>query len=200
MKKIRIGKDFVIRWSIFRKLQNGRERYILSGKDVSVFIRTPYESIEVKDFIVYDNVVEWTFRGKDQRYTGKYTIELVENLERDGMVSVDKVNAFFLVAHTKDESDNDNGDVVIEDIALESEAELLPITGGTTVDLSRYVATFNQSFTEVEKSQARQNIGAVSADYVISVFEEIKELIKNGNTQQAIAVLDNAILDLAILG
>jgi hypothetical protein len=172
----------------------------LGGRDISIFIRTPYESIEVKDFIVYGNVVEWTFKGKDQKHIGKYTIELVENLGDDGMITVDKVKAFFLVAHTENETDNNNGDVIIEDIALESETELLPISGGTTVDLSRHVATFAQSFTEIEKSQARQNIGAVSSDYVISVFEEIKELIKNGNTQQAIAVLDNAILDLAILG
>lgn len=35
--------------------------------------------------------------------------------------------------------------------------------------------------------------------YIVSVFEELKALIKAGNTDGAIAVLDEAILDLAVL-
>jgi hypothetical protein len=38
-----------------------------------------------------------------------------------------------------------------------------------------------------------------SNEYIVSVFEELKALIKAGNTEGAIAVLDEAILDLAVL-
>ena len=38
-----------------------------------------------------------------------------------------------------------------------------------------------------------------SNEYIVSVFEELKALIKAGNTDGAIAVLDEAILDLAVL-
>lgn len=56
-----------------------------------------------------------------------------------------------------------------------------------------------QTLSEDQKDQARKNIDAVNASYVISVFEEIKALINNGNFNGAIAILDEAILDLAIL-
>lgn len=39
-----------------------------------------------------------------------------------------------------------------------------------------------------------------SNEYIVSVFEELKALIEAGNTDGAIAVLDEAILDLAVLG
>ena len=56
-----------------------------------------------------------------------------------------------------------------------------------------------QALSEDQKDRTRKNIDAVSASYVISVFEEIKALINNGNFNGAIAILDEAILDLAIL-
>ena len=37
-------------------------------------------------------------------------------------------------------------------------------------------------------------------DYVVSVFEQLKQLILNGNIESAVAVLDEAILDLSTLG
>lgn len=39
-----------------------------------------------------------------------------------------------------------------------------------------------------------------SNEYIVSVFEELKALIEAGNTDGAIAVLDEAMLDLAVLG
>ena len=56
-----------------------------------------------------------------------------------------------------------------------------------------------QTFSEEEKAQARTNIGAVSAEYVISVFEELKVLISEIDIEGAIAVLDRAILDVCVL-
>lgn len=39
----------------------------------------------------------------------------------------------------------------------------------------------------------------VDKSYIITVFEELKTAIQNGETEAAVAVLDNAILDLSIL-
>ena len=36
--------------------------------------------------------------------------------------------------------------------------------------------------------------------YVVSIFEQLKELIQAGETTQAVALLDSAILDLSTLG
>ena len=54
---------------------------------------------------------------------------------------------------------------------------------------------------EVTAESIKEALGYTPADkdYVISVFEELKELIKNENTEGAIAVLDQAILDLSKL-
>lgn len=63
-----------------------------------------------------------------------------------------------------------------------------------------YVLNTEQTLTEEQKEQARKNIGAASTSYIISVFEEIKALIKNGDYDEVVAVLDKAILDFATLG
>lgn len=56
-----------------------------------------------------------------------------------------------------------------------------------------------QLLTDEQKAQARQNIGAVGAEYMINTFTELKNLIASQNTDAVIALLDQAILDLAIL-
>lgn len=60
-----------------------------------------------------------------------------------------------------------------------------------------------QNMTDAQKNQARTNIGAVSAAYVVEKLEELREelmaLIQNGDFSAAIAILDNAILDMATL-
>lgn len=71
--------------------------------------------------------------------------------------------------------------------------------GSGVENLSAFVSTTKQNFSDTQKSQARENIGAVGSDFVISIFEELKSLILNGKTEEAIAILDSAILDLSIL-
>lgn len=68
------------------------------------------------------------------------------------------------------------------------------------VETNTYVKYVAQTLTEEQKEQARKNIGAASTSYIISVFEEIKALIKNGDYDEVVAVLDKAILDSATLG
>lgn len=43
------------------------------------------------------------------------------------------------------------------------------------------------------------NHNLVDKEFVIDIFEQLKELIADGKTTEAIAVLDAAILDLAVL-
>ena len=63
-----------------------------------------------------------------------------------------------------------------------------------------------ECFTKAQQTLARQNIGAASVEevkellnYIVSVFEELKELIESSNPDGAIAVLDKAILDVSVL-
>lgn len=125
--KVRIGKDFTIRWAL---LTSEGEPYAINADAAILRIYSPYGAKDAIGFIVSGNVIEWVFKGKDQKHLGDYTIELVENNGRDGMVSVDFVEAFTLVAHTNEESLNDEGAVEIQTIELTSQIALAPVTTG----------------------------------------------------------------------
>lgn len=122
---IRIQNDFTVQWGIFLKTEEGREEYNLEGKELILRLQNPYRTENLTNFIVRGNVIEWTFLGKDQKALGPYTLILVENQGKQGMVTIDKVNAFTLVAHTEEETGNDEGAVKIRTISLESESVII---------------------------------------------------------------------------
>lgn len=70
MESIRIGNDINIEWSIFR---NGDPEK-LEGKDLRVVMTNGYRKMEVKDLHFRDNVIRFTYLGKDQDYNGVYTL------------------------------------------------------------------------------------------------------------------------------
>ena len=93
MESIRIGNDINIEWTILR---DGKPES-LEGKNLSVFMTNGYMKMGVKDFHTRDNIIAFTFLGKDQEYNGVYTLTLVENLGEDGMYTVDACEAFRLI-------------------------------------------------------------------------------------------------------
>lgn len=119
-----------MQWSIFRKTTEGREAYDLENKRLVLRLQNAYRTKDLTDFTVSGNVVSWTFYGKDQKSIGSYNLILIENQGERGMVTVDIVTAFVLVAHTEQESGNPEGDVTIQTVSLESNSVLLPVGGG----------------------------------------------------------------------
>lgn len=101
--------------------------------------------------------------------------------------------------------------IKIEDAIIQNEADITSKQPkgdyATTDELNKSVEMLvsydRQNMTDAQKSQARTNIGAVSASYVVEKLEELREeliaLIQNGDSSAAIAILDNAILDMATL-
>lgn len=75
MEAIRIGNDINIEWTIFR---DGKPES-LDGKNISVFMTNGYKKMAVKDLHFRDNVIRFTYLGKDQDYNGVYTLTLIEN-------------------------------------------------------------------------------------------------------------------------
>jgi hypothetical protein len=65
------------------------------------------------------------------------------------------------------------------------------------VETNTYVKYVVQTLTETQKQQTRNNIGAASTEYVLSLFNELKEMILYGGGGGV--VMPNAILDSAIL-
>ena len=130
ISKTRIGKDFNVIWSVFKIVNGQRQPYELEGKNVMLILVSPYGSqAPVEGWTAIGNVVQWTFRGKDQKFVGTYRLILVENAGSYGMVTVDSCDAFALVAHSCEESGGDASTVVIESIQLESEVTLAPLRG-----------------------------------------------------------------------
>ena len=128
--RIRIGKDFNVLWSVFKIVNGKRQPYELEGKNVMLVLVSPYGSqAPVEGWTAQGNVIQWAFRGKDQKYVGTYRLILVENAGSYGMVTVDSCDAFVLVAHSCEESGGDASTVVIESIQLESEVTLAPLRG-----------------------------------------------------------------------
>lgn len=93
MENIRIGNDINIEWAIFRD----GEPESLDGKNISVFMTNGYRKVVVKDPNIRDNVIQFTYLGKDQEHNGVYTLTLIENKGEEGMYTVDACEAFRLV-------------------------------------------------------------------------------------------------------
>lgn len=93
MESIRIGNDINIEWSILR---NG-DPETLEGKDLRVVMTNGYRKMEVKDLHFRDNVIRFTYLGKDLDYNGVYTLTLIENKGKEGMYTVDACDAFRLI-------------------------------------------------------------------------------------------------------
>lgn len=122
MKDIRQGNDIKVAWSIFR--QDG-EPYGLEGLDVSLYLKSMFGRKELSDFTISENMVFWTFFGKDQKNSGKYSLELVINEGEDGMITTDACDFVNLVpCSCKIVNSTDDANVTIETIELSSELGL----------------------------------------------------------------------------
>lgn len=204
MRKIRIGKDFTIRWSIYRKTADGREAYDLTGMSLILRLQNAYRTEEIKDFSVEGNTITWVFRGRAQKSVGSYSLVLIQNNGEDGMMTIDKVAAFQLVAHTYEESGNADGNVTIEDISLVSESSILPYVSanGGSGDGGNCVPIFG---SEKEMRDSEAPYGSLASVVEDNTYEaKISELYQlpldemiggsdgtNMNAQESLEMLDN---------
>ena len=135
-RKIRKGKDIVVRWSLYRNENGERVPFAIDATAV-LKVQTPYGTITATEVTIEGNVVSWTFRGKDQEHLGYYGLELVQNDGERGMVTVDTCTAFALVAHSCEETPDVGGDVVTDAVMLEGEVAFAPLVielGGESYD------------------------------------------------------------------
>ena len=127
MRDLRQGNDLAVIWSILR---DGKP-FILSGKEWKLYLKNMYERKEVDDFSVKGNQIHWTFYGKDQKTTGKYSLILVGNENEKGMITTDTCDFVRLVSCScKVENGIDSPNVEIETIELTSELEYVANAGG----------------------------------------------------------------------
>lgn len=101
MRKIRIGKDISIAWTV---LTNGEEES-LEGRDLTLVLSDRFSRRSL-DFEADGATLRFTVRGADQKTLGEYGLTLWENRGRNGQTVVDSLPAFALVANTADEGWN----------------------------------------------------------------------------------------------
>lgn len=94
MKNYRLGNTITIKWTIMTATGTA---YNLNANNLELYAVVPNHAMKVDGFSVAGNVITWTFRGTDQKFTGPYTLTLIENRGQSTMMTVDYCNAFGLV-------------------------------------------------------------------------------------------------------
>lgn len=111
MKKIRIGKDIALRWTI---LTNG-EPEPLHGRDLKIIILDPLRrKIAVTDYETDGHIISFRLSGTEQKSLGKYSLTLWENFGKTDMTAVDACNVFELVSSTCQEPTSDMENETVE--------------------------------------------------------------------------------------
>lgn len=194
-RRIRIGKDFTVRWRIFFSEDGVLVPYDCTGKDLTLCLDSPYKRTKVEDFTVEENLIEWTFKGKDQKSTGSYRLVLIENQGKDGMLTVDTCEAFKLVAHSCEESFDFEAPTAIDADALSGVVEANAVelvssftTGAISIKGDILVAPYIQGAVDTELSIESEN---PVANYVITaeiqkIQDDISILTADTNTEGSI--------------
>ena len=95
--KIRQGNDIEIWWSL---LDAEEHPYILTGRNIAVELTVGTKRVKIKEVEVNENVLHFTYYGKDQKYLGSYNLKYIENDGDVDMVTFDTKDAFTLVEHS----------------------------------------------------------------------------------------------------
>lgn len=170
MKDIRIGNDISVRWSLYK----GDEAYDLTNLPVTLYLKNAYGKKEIKDYTIEGNQISWTFFGKDQKNTGKYSMVLVIREGERGMASTDYCDFVQLVSCACQVSGMDEENVQTETVELTSEVDFPPIIVDTALSESSLNPIANKAvaekFAEVEGKMALQpdwnQSDPISKDYI----------------------------------
>lgn len=193
MKDVRIGNDISVIWSLY----SDQKPFLLDGLKISVYLKGMYGKTKIEDYTIKDNEIHWTFFGKDQKHTGKYSLTLVINEGAEGMVTTDVCDLVRLVSCTCQADGSDEDGVQTETIAVNSEVELL--SGGfgridTALDPMSENAVSNAVITaefgkvneatsglKTQIAEVKESIANISPAPMVSVtYSELVDLRNNG--------------------
>ena len=164
MKDVRIGNDISVIWSLY----SDQKPFPLEGLKLSVYLKGMYGKTKIEDYTIKDNEIHWTFFGKDQKHTGKYSLTLVVNEGAEGMVTTDVCDLVRLVSCTCQADGSDEEGVQTETIAVNSEVELL--SGG---------------FGRIDTALDPMSENAVSNATITAEFAKVNEATSGLKTQMA---------------
>lgn len=173
MKDERIYNDLKIIWSI----KHNDTPFSLEGKNVSMYLHTPSNRVKIKDFTVEDNKVKWTFFGKDQKNTGKHSLELVINEGEEGMITTDYCNFVNLVACSCKVGGTSEPNVEIETIELTSNIEYIAGEGGAPYDDTEV----RNELSRLERDKADKSELTELSTQVGELSEDVANKVKKGS-------------------
>lgn len=170
MRDHRQGNDLKVAWSILR----GGKPFILSGMSLKLYLRNAYELKEVEDFAVKGNQIHWTFYGKDQKHTGKYSLILVRNEGEVGMITIDICGFVNVVSCScKVQNSEDSPNVETETIELTSNLDYVAGTGGEGGGSYDDTAIWEALNDKVDKEEGK---GLSSNDFTNALKEKLEGL------------------------
>lgn len=174
MKKIRIGNDIPIKWTINRDGQPED----FSGKTIKLLMRSMSDEVEITDYKIEGNVISWTFLGKDQTKATAYTFTLIENEGQEGMFTIDACRVLQLV-ECSDQADDDDSDMNVEETTDGTSGEV-------TADSEIQIPAGEEQTTPVERdtvvidgegllwTESGDNDWALSYENAKKILEAIK--------------------------
>lgn len=127
MEKIRKGNDITVLWKIYAVSGGTEKPYDLSGRNLTLYLRSPFGKEKVQSYSIETNTIRFTFYGKDQVHTGEYTLTLVENEGRENMQTVDECKAFALVLCSCDAGGDKESKVEITTLELRTQMQVGPV-------------------------------------------------------------------------
>lgn len=127
MKKIRIGNDISITWSV----RVSGKTHPLEGKQLVLYLTAPNSvRTELTDFSVSGNLLSLIFPGRDQHYEGVYSLSLVETYNNGRRLVLDCCNAFQLVDWSCMAEEDGYSQVVLDtDVAVSVLLPVIPTIG-----------------------------------------------------------------------
>ena len=130
----RLGNDIKVDWYITRK---GGQAFSLEGLNVRLYLKSMFGRKELNDFVITGNIIQWTFYGKDQKSSGKYSLEMVVNEGEKGMITTDACDFVNLVSCScKLQGGEDAPNVETESIELRSVIDAQQVYGIVDSELS----------------------------------------------------------------
>ena len=93
MNEVVIGSDIKLIWAIFSETGG---TIPLEDKDLSLYMLNGRGNVKVEDFQVSGNKLQWTFRGKDQKAIGDYSVR-IEIRSGERMLNIVENDIFRLI-------------------------------------------------------------------------------------------------------
>lgn len=180
MRKVRIGNDINVRWEV----KTDGKAVSLEGKALKLYVRSAYRKEEITTFTVEGCVVSFTYPASMQRMTGARAVILEDATKGAPRRTVCADQAFTLVAHSCEESDDD---VEFEDFMVSLQSNVLIgkpglsayevwLSEGNTGTLEDWYAFLRKPATDIAADVAEAEAERKAAETARQEAEEGRKL------------------------